>query len=92
MYDSQAVDTLLTNAGFSDIHIEIVSKEGTGATASESAKGLILGTPAFKLISEKDPAAPARLVEIATKEIATHFGNEIITTTLNAVVCEAIKQ
>ena len=89
--DKQIIESMLSKAGFKDIHIETVSKEANGVTPEEAAKGLIVGTPAFNTISDKDPQAPAKLVEIGGKELARIFGEDTIKTELNAVVCEAVK-
>lgn len=91
MFDRNAIESFLRNAGFQNIHIGIVTKTGTNVTALEAAKGLILGTPAFKIIVEKDKDAPARLVEIAAKELADKYGDGVIETEINAFVCEAAK-
>ena len=91
-YDQQIITLLLEQARFNNIHIENVSKEGTHVTAIEAAKGLILGTPAFNIISSHNTAEPDQLVDIAGEALATIFGNGIITTELNALLCEAAKQ
>lgn len=90
-YDQQTIESLSKKAGFSDIHIEVVSKEGTYGTPYDAAKGLILGTPAFKIIANKDPNAPEKLVEIAGKELTKMFGEDTFKTSLSAIVCEAVK-
>jgi ubiquinone/menaquinone biosynthesis C-methylase UbiE len=87
----EQLETLLKNAGFKEIKAERVTKQGTGATALEVAKGLILGTPAFNQITNIDADAPSRLVSIAEKELAKEFGDGIITTELNAWVAEGKK-
>lgn len=91
MYDASAIRTLLQNAGFKNINVEVVKKTGTNVTALEAAKGLILGTPAFKMIVEKDKDAPPKLVEVAAKELANKYGTGVIETEINALVCEGVK-
>jgi ubiquinone/menaquinone biosynthesis C-methylase UbiE len=87
----EQLETLLKNAGFNEIKVELVTKQGTAATALEAAKGLILGTPAFNRIAEIDVDAPARLVSIAEKELVKEFGDGVINTELNAWVAEGKK-
>ena len=78
----------IKKAGFENIHIDVVTKEGTGVAAEDAAKGLLLGTPAYNLIAAKG-AAISTLIETATTAIAQKFGEKIIKTELNALVCKA---
>lgn len=87
----EQLETLLKNAGFKEIKAELVTKQGTGATALEAAKGLVLGTPAFNQIVNVDAEAPMKLVSIAETELVKVYGNGIITTELNAWVAEGKK-
>ena len=92
LYDKQNITSLLEKAGFNNIKIENVGKQGTHVTAAEAARGLILGTPAFNVISSQDAAAPAWPVDVVSEALTAVFGNGIITTELNALSCEATKQ
>jgi ubiquinone/menaquinone biosynthesis C-methylase UbiE len=91
MNDKQQLEQLLKDAGFKKISISQVSKKGTGVTALEAAKGLLLGTPAFKQIMEAGKIKPEELVIIAQRKLEDVYGKEIITTELNAWVGEAEK-
>jgi len=91
MNDKQQLELLLRNAGFKEINISHVSKKGTGVTALEAAKGLLLGTPAFKQIMEAGKIKPEELVTVAQQRLEAVYGKGIISTDLNAWVGEAEK-
>jgi ubiquinone/menaquinone biosynthesis C-methylase UbiE len=91
MHDKQQIELLLSDAGFKKITLSRVSKKGTGVTASETAKGLLLGTPAFKQIMESNKVKPEELVSIAQQRLEAVYGKGILSTELNAWVGEAEK-
>ncbi len=91
MHDKDELKRLLDEAGFYNISIDLVTKEGVTPSAADGAKGLVLGTPAFMEISAIDAAAPTKIVEIAEKEISRLYGDNPSKSELNAWVCEARK-
>ena len=91
MFNTKQIESLLSNAGFKEINISLLTKQGTGITALEAAKGLLLGTPAFKQITEAGKTAPDRLVLLAQQRLEAVYGKGIINTEMNAWVCEAKK-
>jgi ubiquinone/menaquinone biosynthesis C-methylase UbiE len=91
MFSKEDIRSLLNEAGFKKIDIELITKEGVALSASDAAKSLIFGTPAFKEISEADTSAPEKIVAIAEKEIAELYGNKPSKSELNAWVVEAWK-
>ncbi len=91
MHDKEELKRLVEDAGFNNITIELVTKEGVSSSAADGAKGLVLGTPAFMEISAADPSAPEKIVALAEKEIAKLYGDNPCKSELNAWVCEARK-
>ena len=91
MFSKEDIRSLLNEAGFKKIDIELVTKEGVALSASDAAKSLIFGTPAFKEISEADTSAPEKIVAIAEKEIAELYGDKTSKSELNAWVVESWK-
>ncbi len=91
MCEKKDIEHLLQEAGFTKINMELVTKEGISASAADSAKGLILGTPIFKDINEIDSSAPEKLVALAEKKITELYGNNPSKSELNAWVIEACK-
>ena len=86
----EEIESFLKDAKFNKIQIELVTKQGTGVSALEAAKGLITGTPMFKQLIEKGAKAPEQLIAIAEKELSKLFGNGTIKTELNAFVSQAL--
>ena len=91
MHDKRELEKLMKNAGFNNIHVELLTKEGVTSAAANSAKGLIFGTPAFMEISAIDASAPGKIAAIAEKEIARLYGDNPCKSELNAWVCEGRK-
>jgi ubiquinone/menaquinone biosynthesis C-methylase UbiE len=91
MHDRQALKGLMEDAGFNNIKVELVTKEGVTSAAANAAKGLIFGTPAFMEISAIDAAAPGKIAVLAEKEIARLHGDNPCKSELNAWVCEGRK-
>lgn len=91
MHDKQGLTRLMEDAGFNNMSIELVTKEGVTSTAADGAKGLVLGTPAFMEISAIDASAPEKIVALAEKEIARIYGDNPCKSELNAWVCEGWK-
>ncbi len=75
MHDKDELKRLLDEAGFYNISIDLITKEGIAPSAADAAKSLVLGTPAFMEISAIDTSAPAKIVELAEKEISTLYGD-----------------
>ncbi|MBS1575047.1 MAG: class I SAM-dependent methyltransferase [Bacteroidetes bacterium] len=92
MNDKWQIESTLRKTGFDEISVSYVSKKGTGITALEAAKGLLLGTPAFKQILEAGNVKPEELVIIAQSRLEDIYGKGPITTELNAWVVEAKKE
>jgi len=91
MYDKEELQRYVHDAGFRNITIEHVTIEGSVASGADMAKGFVLGTPAYNEITKFDPSSTTQIIELATKKYQEYFGTGMITTTLNAWVCEASK-
>ncbi len=91
MYDENAIRTLMQDAGFRNIEITKVTKEGVSPTAEDAVKGLISGNPIHKEITDKDPASLEKISKELESEIIKHFGNKPVVTELNAIVCKGVK-
>lgn len=92
MNDSKQTEDFLKNSGFKKISISLVSKTGTGVTALEAAKGLLLGTPAFKQIEETGKVRPEELISTAQQKLEGVYGKGIIKTPLNAWIAQGKKE
>ncbi|HZN04581.1 MAG TPA: methyltransferase domain-containing protein [Candidatus Polarisedimenticolia bacterium] len=74
-HDPQALTTLLSEAGFTEIAITPVRIEGQAASAESAATGLIAGSPVFNQIVERGSPTPAEIIPILTVEFARAFGD-----------------
>jgi ubiquinone/menaquinone biosynthesis C-methylase UbiE len=91
LYDEKLVHTMLKEAGFQDIDIQLVVKEGTSPSAKDAATGLIKGSPLFGFINQKNPALPDSMVEAVEKQFAKAFGTSPLKHTMQAWVCKTLK-
>ena len=91
MFNKKQIEDLLEQAGFKEINVSLLTKQGTGATALQAAKGLLLGTPAYKQIAGTGRIAAEQLVLLAQQRLEAVYGKGMIDTEMNAWVCEAKK-
>ncbi|MEO6695417.1 MAG: class I SAM-dependent methyltransferase [Ignavibacteria bacterium] len=91
MHDENNIQKLMEDAGFKNIEIIKVTKEGRSPTSQDAVKGLITGNPISKEITDKDPAALEKISEQVEKEIIKRFGSKPVVTELNALVCKGSK-
>ena len=89
--DTDHISALLKQAGFTNIHFEIVKKEGIAASAEELALGLVEGNPVANAIREKDPAAVEKIRIVVAKALAENFGSAPCKASLQAIVFTAKK-
>jgi ubiquinone/menaquinone biosynthesis C-methylase UbiE len=89
-HDKDQIQTLLTQAGFSAIRIEVVAKSSTAVSADDAVKGILDGTPNFSYIAERNlPAATAR--EKLKVSLIRHFGETNLVLPMQALVVKATK-
>jgi len=91
MYDEDILRKLMQDAGFRNIEITKVTKEGVTPTSENAVMGLINGNPINIEITDRDPAALEKISKEVESEIIKRFGSGPIVTELNAIVCKGIK-
>jgi len=74
MHKKQELSQLPKSAGFSDVTVTKVKKEGSSHSALEVVKGFIEGNPIINEITEKDPTAPPILISKAEKAVMKSYG------------------
>ncbi|MET0462896.1 MAG: class I SAM-dependent methyltransferase [Chitinophagaceae bacterium] len=90
MHDEAAIQSLLKDAGFLKISIEIKQLHSVAATAREAADGLLKGG----VYDDINKQNPDWLYEIKTKlekELTEKFGAAPMVAPMSAVICEAWK-
>lgn len=91
MHDPKEIESLLKNAGFKNIKIELVKKEGKSSSALHAAIGFVEGNPVYEEIIKKDPALVAVVREQIKKKLAQKYGDSPMICPLQAFVCECEK-
>ena len=89
-YNQEPIKALLTEAGFSNISIELVAKTGLAATPEDAVNGILDGTPNFGYIAERD--IPPSIAKEKLKTLLTyHYGSKNLQLPMQAFVVEAKK-
>jgi ubiquinone/menaquinone biosynthesis C-methylase UbiE len=90
MYAEDVLKSLTETAGFKDIKITLVKKEGKSSSAAHLATGIVEGNPIYLTITEKDPLLIDIIKGQIAKELTAKFG-KIVKSPLQAWVVEGIK-
>ncbi len=72
--DPDRITADLTAAGFSDVTVDHVVREGWSPSARDLAVGFCLGTPTRAAIAERDPDAFPRVIDTLTEAFTERFG------------------
>ncbi len=88
-HDRDEIRRVLTEAGFRDISIEVVPKNGHVTTAKDAAKGLIEGNPVATAISERDRSLLPVITDAVARAIETELGPTNIRAPMRAIVVQA---
>lgn len=89
-YDTDLIRQLLQEAGFEEIEISIVKLPCRSASAAEFAVGLVRGNPVAAAIEERGGSVD-RVVEAVGKKVGERFGNAPMETTMQALICRAMR-
>ena len=91
MYDQAEIRSLLEEAGFNHISIELLHKQGTSPKAHDAARGFIKGNPIYLEIINRDPGSILTIEKQLTDELVRQLGDEPLTCRLSAIVSIAGK-
>ena len=90
MHDENELRSLAETAGFKEIEITLVKKEGVSSSAAQLATGIVRGNPIYLTITEKDPQLINIMEDQIAKELTAKFG-ENVRSPLQARVVEGVK-
>ena len=90
MHDKNELKSLTELAGFKEIMVSLIKKEGVSSSATGLAKGIVEGNPIYLTIMEKDPSLIKIIEDQISKELVTEFGEQV-KSPLQAWVVEANK-
>ncbi|HRI78679.1 MAG TPA: class I SAM-dependent methyltransferase [Cyclobacteriaceae bacterium] len=91
MHDPEEIRSLMMENGFSKVEIDLVKKEGQSPSAEDATLGIIKGNPFFNEISQKDPGAVGKLMDLIRNGIAAAYGDNPVRCPLQAWVGKAEK-
>ena len=89
-YDAAVILRLLQTAGFDEIEISAVQLPCRSQSAAAFALGLVRGNPIATAIEERGGDLE-RVVQAVAREIAERFGAAPVETTMQALVCRAVR-
>jgi ubiquinone/menaquinone biosynthesis C-methylase UbiE len=89
-YDAAVILRLLQTAGFDEIEISAVQLPCRSQSAAAFALGLVRGNPIATAIEERGGDLE-RVVQAVAREIAGRFGAAPVETTMQALVCRAVR-
>lgn len=90
MFEKNGLKQLAVDAGFNNIKIELVKKQGVSTSATDLAKGIVEGNPVYLSIAERIPASLSDIKEKVRNKLIEKFG-EPVKSPLQAWIIEAIK-
>ncbi|RYZ31000.1 MAG: class I SAM-dependent methyltransferase [Chitinophagaceae bacterium] len=89
-FNKTQIKTLLTGAGLSEIHIEVVAKTTMAANPDDAVTGILEGTPNYAYIAQRN--LPVTIVKEKLKVRLVHgFGEKNLPLPMQALVVEAKK-
>ena len=90
MHDERELKELPTNAGFKNVKVSLVKKEGYSSSTSDLAIGIVEGNPIYLAIIEKDPSLVDKIKDHVRQVLKDKYGDSI-RVTLQAWIIEATK-
>jgi len=91
MHDEPKLVALCTNAGFTNIVIELVKKDSGSSNARDFALGMVKGNPVYNEIKILGEQKVAEVIDAIEKATISKHGPGIQKETLQAFVCRAEK-
>ena len=88
-HDHSEIKRMLAEAGFREIHVEVVDKVSAAEQVEDAAKGLVQGTPVAAAIAERDPSLIPVITSGVTDAIKNRFGETDIRVPMRALVAQA---
>ena len=90
MYDEKELKALPTHAGFKNVNVSLVKKEGFSPSSKDLAIGIVEGNPIYLVIVEKNPSLVDQIKDHVRKVLIEKYG-ESVRVPLQAWVVEGIK-
>jgi ubiquinone/menaquinone biosynthesis C-methylase UbiE len=89
--DAAVIRSLLEDAGFTRVEVATVTKDSVSPDARSAAAGLVEGTPLIGQIMDRGPERLPEVIDHVVHEIRQRFGDNPVTTKMQALVWSAMK-
>jgi ubiquinone/menaquinone biosynthesis C-methylase UbiE len=89
--DAAVIRSLLEDAGFTRVEAETVPKDSVSPDARSAAAGLVVGTPLIGQIMDRGPERLPETIDHVVHEIRERFGDNPVTTKMQALVWSAVR-
>ena len=89
-HDGDAITSMLQQAGFADVKVEVVKLPAESPSAAELSNGLVKGTPVIGVINERRPSELENIRKAVADAVAKEMGDPV-RGTMQALVIEATK-
>jgi SAM-dependent methyltransferase len=89
--DAAVIRSLLEDAGFTRVEVETVPKDSVSPDARSAAAGLVEGTPLIGQIMDRGPERLPEVIDHVVHEISERFGDNPVTTKMQALVWSAVR-
>jgi ubiquinone/menaquinone biosynthesis C-methylase UbiE len=83
------IERLLAAAGFSNVRIDLVSKQSGDSTVEDAATGLVQGSPMFAAIAERDASLLPGITQAVADALGRRFGRPTFRAPMRAIVVQA---
>ena len=88
-HDQKEIKRVLEDAGFRDVHFDVVEKISGISRAADAATGLVQGNPVVGAIAERDPSLLPVITNAVAEALTSRFGGTNICAPMRAVVVQA---
>ena len=88
-FDQAEIKRVIETAGFSDVHIDAVSKTSVATRAEDAAMGLVEGNPVSVAIAERDAALLPAITAAVADALRKHFSVLAFRAPMRAIVVQA---
>jgi ubiquinone/menaquinone biosynthesis C-methylase UbiE len=90
-YDKEVIQSLLQQAGFRNIALEVVQKTAYYPSADDLIKGFVDGSPLSAYLVQQTPALQQTIRKKLRQAIVSELGEARIISPMQAIVCSATK-
>ena len=77
MYDEKELRELPTNAGFKEVEVSLIKKEGHAPSSADLAIGIVEGNPIYLAITERDPSLVNKIKDHVSKVLTEKYGSSV---------------